>query len=250
MARRGSLLYFSCLKPPGLSPRLSKGTDPGRGAAFGGRRSNMAELEAGTTVIDPLLGSRSAASEILTRSAGAALLRYVALSVQLAAVLWVIHWYRLEGRAFDKLALLTWSGFTVHYFLPARWRLQFFALLSAAGLLVIFGPASGAWLLALGLALIGLCHLRIPFWARIALVLAFAVSLGSMRVGRLPFPWSAAIWPVLGSMFALRLIVYLYDLKHRGAPFSFWRSVAYFFMLPNACFLLFPCVDYQTLCRS
>ena len=51
-------------------------------------------------------------------------------------------------------------------------------------------------------------------------------------------------------MFALRLIVYLYDLKHRGAPFSFWRSVAYFFMLPNACFLLFPVVDYQTLCRS
>ena len=145
----------------------------------------------------------------------------------------MIRSYRLEGRVFDKLAMLLWAGFTVHYFLPARWRLQFFGLLSAAGILVIFGPLPGAWLLGIGLAVIGICHLPIPFAARLAILLSATVVLGAMRVGRIPVPWSAAIWPVLGSMFALRIIVYLYDLKHRNAPFSFWRSVAYFFMLPE-----------------
>lgn len=210
----------------------------------------MTNSEAGMTLSDSILCPPRAASGALARSRGSALFRYSILSAQLAAVLWVIRWYKLEGRVFDKLAILTWAGFTVHYFLPARWRLHFFGLLSAVGLLVIFGPAAGAWLLVLGLALIGVCHLRIPFWARLTVLLAAAVLLGVMRIGWLPFPWSAAIWPVLGSMFALRLIVYLHDLKHRSAPFSFWRSVAYFFMLPNACFLLFPVVDYQTLCRS
>jgi hypothetical protein len=44
--------------------------------------------------------------------------------------------------------------------------------------------------------------------------------------------------------------VYLYDLRHRTAPFSFWRALAYFFMLPNVCFPLFPVVDYKTFCAT
>src|SRR5207249_6387589 len=81
-------------------------------------------------------------------------------------------------------------------------------------------------------------------------LLAVAVLLGTMRIGWIPVAWSAAIWPILGSMFALRLMIYLYDLKHQSAPFSFWRSVGYFFMLPNVCFPLFPVIDYQTFCRT
>jgi hypothetical protein len=41
----------------------------------------------------------------------------------------------------------------------------------------------------------------------------------------LPFPWSEAIWPILGSMFMFRLIVYFYDLRHDKNPASSarWR---------------------------
>ena len=196
------------------------------------------------------MASPEAPCGLLGRVADSELFRFLALSGQLAVVLLVIRSYRLEGRVFEKLAVLLWAGFTVHYFLPIRWRLQFFGLLSAAGILVIFGPLPGAWLLAIGLAVIGICHLPIRFGARLAILLSATVLLGAMRVGRIPVPWSAAIWPVLGSMLALRIIIYLYDLKHRSAPFSFWRSAAYFFMLPNVVFPLFPVVDYQTLCRT
>jgi D-alanyl-lipoteichoic acid acyltransferase DltB (MBOAT superfamily) len=197
------------------------------------------------------VGRPAAFTAFLTRVGGAPVFRYLVLSGQLAAVLYVIRWwYKLEGLFFEKFAVLLWVGFTIHYFLPARARLPFFGLLSAAGILLIFGPVQGTWLLGLGLVVIGLCHLPIPFAARLAIVTASGVLLCVMRLGKLSVPWSAALWPTFGSMFALRIIIYLYDLRHGTAPFSFWRSMAYFFMLPNTCFPLFPVVDYQTFCRT
>jgi len=47
-----------------------------------------------------------------------------------------------------------------------------------------------------------------------------------------------------------RLMTYLYDLKHRTAPFSPSRAISYFFLLPNVCFPLFPVVDYKTFCST
>jgi hypothetical protein len=58
------------------------------------------------------------------------------------------------------------------------------------------------------------------------------------------------VWPVLGSMLGFRIILYLYDLKHRQAPFSLARAITYFFTLPNVCVPLFPLVDYQTFCTT
>jgi hypothetical protein len=59
-----------------------------------------------------------------------------------------------------------------------------------------------------------------------------------------------AIWPILGSMFMFRLMVYMYDVKHGAAPVSPTRSLSYFFLLPNVCFPLFPVVDYETFCLN
>jgi len=58
------------------------------------------------------------------------------------------------------------------------------------------------------------------------------------------------MWVILGSMFMFRLMAYLYDLKHRTAPFSPSRAISYFFLLPNVCFPLFPVVDYKTFCST
>ncbi len=177
--------------------------------------------------------------------------RFLALSLQLILVFYVTtRWYQIEGLAFQKLALLTWAGFMFHYFLPQRLRLHAFAALSLGSVFVIFGLAQGAWLIGLGLALIGLCHLPVPFAARLGLLAAAVLALALQRSGSLAFPWSSAIWPVLGSMFMLRLIIYVYDLRHRNAPASFSHAVSYFFMIPNVCFPLFPVVDYQSFCRS
>lgn len=102
----------------------------------------------------------------------------------------------------------------------------------------------------MGLPLIGVAHLPIRFAWRVGLIAGAGVLLAAYRVDALSAPWSGAIWPAFGAMFMFRMMVYLYDLRTKAAPFSVWHALAYFFMLPTACFPLFPVVDYKAFCRS
>jgi D-alanyl-lipoteichoic acid acyltransferase DltB (MBOAT superfamily) len=169
---------------------------------------------------------------------------------QLAVLLIILRQFAIESPAFLRLAALAFAGFAVHALLPLRYRLLFFVVLSFAAIAMIFGPLDGAVLVAVGLVLIGICHLPIRFAARVAVLLAVGAVLIAMRAKVLPEIWSDAIWPILGSMFMFRLIVYFYDLRHDKAPVSPVRTLAYFFMLPNACFPLFPVVDYKAFRRN
>src|SRR5687767_6456962 len=86
------------------------------------------------------------------------------VSVQVGVILLLARAFRLESPAFYNIVLpLTAGGFLVHHWLPRRYQPWFFVALSVAGILLVFGLVSGAWLLGVGLALIALCHLPIPF---------------------------------------------------------------------------------------
>jgi D-alanyl-lipoteichoic acid acyltransferase DltB (MBOAT superfamily) len=179
-----------------------------------------------------------------------------AVAFQVALLVGAIRVFNLETNALEKVATLVLATFLVHHFLPTAWRLPAFALLSVTSILLLFGWTTGGFLLGLGLLLIGLAHLPVPFVARVGLILAAAAAYAVLRVSPAWLPPAlrnlvpGAIWPILGSMFMFRLMVYLYDLKHRTAPAGIWNALAYFFMVPNACFPLFPVVDYQTFCRN
>jgi D-alanyl-lipoteichoic acid acyltransferase DltB (MBOAT superfamily) len=175
-------------------------------------------------------------------------LAVVAAQVGLLAL--AIHRFNIESRAFTNVFLIALGGFVVHALLPLRHRLPFFVFLSIASILAVMGPANGAWLIAAGLGLIGLCHLPGPAALRIAALLAAGGALAFLRSSETPLPWSAAIWPILGSMFMFRLIVYMYDLRHEKERPGAVRTLAYFFMLPNVCFPLFPVVDFKTFRRT
>jgi hypothetical protein len=108
----------------------------------------------------------------------------------------------------------------------------------------------GLTLIGIGLGLIGICHLPIRFAARVALVAVAGAALVFLRTHSQWFPDVTEMWVILGSMFMFRLTIYLYDLKHRTAPFSAARAISYFFLLPNVCFPLFPVVDYKTFCST
>jgi hypothetical protein len=178
------------------------------------------------------------------------LINYVVVLVQLGLLLLLLRQFQIESAAFLRLATLAFAGFAVHAWLPLRWRLPFFAALSLLGIGVVMGAENALWMVAIGLTLIGICHLPIAFFWRGALLLAMAAVLALQRAGHLPFPWSDAIWPILGAMFMFRLIVYFYDLRHDRSPATPAQSLAYFFMLPNACFPLFPVIDYKTFRRN
>ena len=171
-------------------------------------------------------------------------------TVQLALLLVVLRQFQIESNAFLRIAVLAFGGFVIHYFLPASLRLPFFSILSLAGIAIVLGGTTAAWLVGIGGLLIGICHLPVRFRTRTLLLIAGGSFLAVLRADWLAVPWSKVIWPILGSMFMFRLIIYMYDLKHDNAPFSLARTISYFFMLPNVCFPLFPVVDYKTFRRN
>ncbi len=169
--------------------------------------------------------------------------RIATIAAQLVLLFLLIRTFPIEGAALLKVFAICVVGFLIHAALPLSLRMPFFVLLSLAGIVVLLGPVQGLWLVVLGMILIGLAHLPTSFRVRIVLILAFGGVLVACRSRVFPCPWLSAVWPVFGAMFMFRLIVYLYDLKNRAAAFGLWRSMAYFFMIPNLVFTVFPVVD-------
>ena len=170
--------------------------------------------------------------------------------LQLALATLVVYQYRIENDAFRRVFSVATIGFAINAVLPIAYRLPFFSLLSMGTAFLVFSPIDALWLLGSGSALIGLANLPIPIRARTALLVATGVVLAIARAGIVPSPWSSAVWPILGSMFMFRLVLYVMASKADPAAQRPWWSLAYFFMLPNLVFPLFPVVDYQTFRRS
>jgi hypothetical protein len=181
----------------------------------------------------------------------ASVLKFLGISIQLGLLVMVVSQYDLENRAFSQNVLpVIFYGFVVHFILPQRLRLKFFLLLSLGVIFGIFGLVNGAWLVALGFLLIGICHLPLSYAVRVLLLMATGILLVLFRSEMISYAWSGAIWPILGSMFMFRLIIYMYDLKHRKEPNDLIGTLSYFFMLPNVVFPLFPVVDYGNFRRT
>jgi D-alanyl-lipoteichoic acid acyltransferase DltB (MBOAT superfamily) len=178
-------------------------------------------------------------------------LRWALLGVQLGLILALAWAFEIESPAFYlRILPLAVGGAVIHHLLPLRYRPAMFALLGLVGILVVFGPGPGSWMVGLGLTLIGLCHLPIEFRWRVVLVALAGLGLMLLRARWVWAPWPGVIWPVLGSMFMFRLGIYLYDLRHRREPAEPGLIFSYFFMLPNVVFLLFPVIDFQTFRRT
>ena len=158
--------------------------------------------------------------------------------------------YRLEGRAFLIVLETASIALPIHYFLPFRYKKPAFLAVSLLALALIFGPATAAIVTGMGLAFIALARLPISWSYRAGLMLAATCLLGLARAGLLGSPVPEVVWPILGSLFMFRMIVYMYELKHAEAPESLTDALAYFFLLPNFCFVHFPVVDYRTFRRG
>ncbi|HSJ15972.1 MAG TPA: hypothetical protein VK939_16310 [Longimicrobiales bacterium] len=176
--------------------------------------------------------------------------RLTPVLLQLGLAGLVIWHFRLESRGVFKIFALGVIAFPVHALLPLRYRMAFFTAVSFAGIGLIFGLHDGAWLVSVGLILILACHLPVPFAARIAILLVLAAGVAFARTGVLILPVSAAVWPILASMFMFRLALYLHALRDDAAAAAPARTLAYFFMLPNVCYPLYPVVDYSAFGRT
>lgn len=168
----------------------------------------------------------------------------------LGLIFTVSRQYHTEGRAFQMLFALAAVVLPIHYLAPLRWKRPIFLAASIAGLFAVFGAAAGAIVMALGVALIAISRLPIAWGARAAIMAGLTLFLGFGRPLTLFNLAPSTVWPVLGSLFMFRMIIYMYELKHAKKPESPLDAFGYFFMLPNFCFMLFPTVDYRTWQRG
>lgn len=190
------------------------------------------------------------------------LLGYVLILAQFVLILLVLQRFDIQTSGFRRAFYVAVPGFVINQFLPRRWRLPFFGMLSVGGTFFVLGGAppwswdlaAASWrtalLLGIGGVLIGICHLPIGLWKRVGLLVAVAAAVAALRSGLVGSQPSAAVWPVLAAMFMFRLFIYLYDLSTGNHRPTFSESVAYFFLLPNVALTLFPVVDFKTFCRS
>jgi hypothetical protein len=177
--------------------------------------------------------------------------KFLGVAVQLGLLVLVVRMFRLENQAFyHNVMLLTFFGFLIHYFLPSQYRQPFFLLLSLAAIAGILGFVNAIWLIAIGLGLIGICHLPLSFSARTAILFAAGAVMVALRAGWIQASRLEVIWPVLASIFMFRLIIYMYDLRHGKATPTLASTLSYFFLLPNVVFPFFPVVDYSTFRRT
>jgi alginate O-acetyltransferase complex protein AlgI len=179
--------------------------------------------------------------------------QFAPILLHLALLIVVTRVYHIEGRAFEILLYVATAALPIHYLLPFRFKKPFFIAASVVGLALVFGLSVTAIVLPVAVVLIGICYLPCSWLARAAMIGAISVllALGRGRVlGASLDTLPPAVWPVLGSMFMFRMIIYLYELKHAKAREPLIDTISYFFLLPNYAFLLFPVVDYRTLRRS
>src|SRR5687767_11228484 len=110
-----------------------------------------------------LVTTPAASFERAKAEGGISIVNLVLVLGQLAVLLIILRQFSIESPAFLRLAALAFAGFAVHALLPLKYRLPFFVVLSFAAIAMIFGPLDGTILVAVGLVLIGICHLPIRF---------------------------------------------------------------------------------------
>lgn len=185
----------------------------------------------------PADNGRSDAPPARTRFLG-----FAAVGLQLALILLVVRNYEVGSRLhFFPVLCVAVGGFLVHACLPPRFRLGFFCLLSLAVVVFVLGWMNGLLVIGIGGGLIAVCRLPISLASRAAVIVLAGLVLAVLRLDP-----SQTFWPILGSMFMFRLIVYLYESRRVAARAPLGITVAYFFPLQNVCFLFFPIFDFKT----
>lgn len=199
---------------------------------------------------DPAL-MRQAVTSIQIHSTVKQLVGFSALLAQLGLIIVVSMLFRIESSTFSIMLWLITAGFAIHYWLPLKYKEHFFVGVSLAGAYVLLDYVTATLVIALGGLIFCIVRSRYSFRIRVSAVLILTGVAAAFRVhggDYLGIP--SAVWPIAGSIFMFRLVIYLYDhyySKEKPTALDFFR---YFYLIPNYYFLLFPVIDLQTMRRS
>jgi len=190
---------------------------------------------------------------------------FLFLVFQLALVVGVLHGYRVgqyggAEMTFTYLCDAAFGLFAVHYWLPYRMKETFWVAASLVAAFIWLDWRVATCLVVAGCLFFAIIRSPLPYWTRVGMIVTgFAIaSLCSLYpnegndIIRMVSPVGVpkSTWMMFGSIFLLRMIVYLHDVRYLKTPPSFRAYLAYFFILPNYIFPLMPVVDYTTMRAS
>lgn len=167
---------------------------------------------------------------------------YGLLMLQLVVITVLVWQFHLEEKRhlFAGLVLAT-VGFAIHAQIPARWRRMCFVGLSMGALVLVLGAVQALYVIGGAVILLTTAAAPLPFAVRAACVTGLIAAGAWLRRNS-----ADGFWPILGSMFMFRMLVYLQTTRRERRPSTLLEIWSYFFLLPNAFFPLFPVVDYST----
>lgn len=166
-------------------------------------------------------------------------------------LLFVIYAFGIE----DDLHLLEvgvvgWLGFVATKYLNRDFRPYILVISTFAALIYVLGAVDGVMVIILGLLLITVCHLPLSFRLRLSLVILMGAVWAAIRLALFPVFFSTHVVTVLGGFFMFRTMVYLYEIKYKDSRDPAIVRVAYFFLLPNIVFAIFPIIDFKTFLQA
>src|SRR6188474_2741016 len=100
------------------------------------------------------------------------LLRVGDVAAQLVLLTLVVRTFDIESGAFFRVMVIATGGFVLHHLAPMRYRMPVFVVVSVVGIFTVMGTSNAAQLVGLGLAVIGLAHVPVPFIWRVLMILA------------------------------------------------------------------------------
>ena len=192
--------------------------------------------------------------------------RYLLLITQLGLLLGVFRVFRVEeflhsteqleseNLIFFITCCIAFAAFAIHYWLPFRYKEGFWITVSLLATSFFFPPRVIAALFGFGALFYLVLSTRRSYGIRIGIVTAVFVAamvacayptMARHVLGRLEIPTDT--WPIFGSIFMFRLIIYAHDVRYMKERPSLREYLAYFFILPNYYFQLFPVVDFKTM---
>ena len=178
-------------------------------------------------------------------------LNYFFTLIKLAALLFVIYQFNIEKDSnLNRILPVIGVGFAIHFWLNQKYKLPFFLFLSFTAILFVLGIFNGLVLIAIGLLLILICHIPIKYNYRLILLIFSILLLMVFRASIINIHPVPMLTPYIGTIFLLRIILYMYELKHNDNYQNIWHRLSYFFLLPNICFPLFPLVDFKVLIQT
>jgi D-alanyl-lipoteichoic acid acyltransferase DltB (MBOAT superfamily) len=173
--------------------------------------------------------------------------KFCLLGLQAALLFSVFHLYQIENIVFDRVVLIAFGSFAIHYWLPFRLKEPFLVGVSLVSALYLLGLGNGGLVLGFGLIFFLVARVPIAFrWRALIVTAMFAALIYGNAAHRLPAEFPAAF----GGIFMFRSIIYMYEMRHSKEPARLLPFLAYFFILPNYCFPLFPVVDFKTMRRT